>query len=63
MHRGMSREGIWDVCIMWKRAEVMGVGNGILEWFIDQIKFTGKLLRKSGLPGNGERMSMHAFMT
>lgn len=50
-----------DVHFMQKRTESMGCVYSILDQLANPILFGKKLVKKTKIPGNYERRSLHAF--
>lgn len=56
----MSNQGIVYVYFMQNRAELMGAVYAISESFANPMRFPKTLLEKAGIPGNYDKMSLHA---
>lgn len=58
----MSYQGIGDVFMMGRRAELICNGFTILEHFADPVRFPKRLAETAGLPANYQRMFLHSLM-
>lgn len=57
----MSYQGSGPACRTQKWAALLGTGYAASESFADQRHFPRKLLESAALPGNHEKMSLHAY--